>query len=188
LGVYTGDAIPISFAPETKSTFIHISPMKNLPALYIAALAVLIAWNAQAETEQTIRNTCNSNIRTHNRSIPMNTSQDGQTTVTISERGGYTFTLPALAAKNGPVKGVKVALGKNPSGAALYVAPLTANKQAEFKDVEPGTYRVFLIPATKEQVPVKEAPAMPTGKLTPNASKTEVVPATPNTKVVPVKP
>ena len=125
--------------------------MKNILALYIAALTVLIAWDARAETEGTIRNTCNSNVRTHNRSIPMNTNQEGQTTVTIPELGGYTFTLPALAAKAVPVKGVKVALGKNPSGAALYVAALTAEKQANFKDVEPGTYRVFLIPAATEK-------------------------------------
>lgn len=87
--------------------------------------------------------------------ISGSTNAQGETTIEITEKGNYSFTVKSqtdlvnvnnqVKTKGGPVKGVKVALGKNPSGNIIAVAPTNDKGEIEFEDLEPGSYKVVVL-------------------------------------------
>ena len=106
-------------------------------------------------------------------------NKKGQYEFTVTEAGDYVITLTKLptdaARTEGTgVKGLKVALGKNPSGAMLAKGVSDDKGNVEFKKLEPGSYFIVMTEA-----PTKEVPSLPTRKVVPTAPKTEVIPATP---------
>jgi len=81
------------------------------------------------------------------------TNAQGETTVAITEKGNYVITVlqptptgTAMTETNGgPVKGVKMGLGKNPSGLLVSSQPVNDKGEVEFKDLEPGSYTIKII-------------------------------------------
>lgn len=81
------------------------------------------------------------------------TNAQGETIVTITEKGNYVITMlqptptgTAMTETNGgPVQGVKVGLGKNPSGLLVSSQPVNNKGEVEFKDLEPGSYTIKII-------------------------------------------
>jgi len=89
------------------------------------------------------------------------TNEKGETTVEIAEKGNYIITVlqptttgTAMTETNGgPVKGVKMGLGKNPSGKLIATTTTNDKGEAEFKDLEPGSYTIKVQAATKDCPP-----------------------------------
>lgn len=91
--------------------------------------------------------------------ISGSTNAQGETTIEITEKGNYTVKIQHPNANNdgtgntqaitkglgNGVKGVKVALGKNPSGNIIAVASTNDKGEIEFKDLEPGSYKVVVL-------------------------------------------
>ena len=85
------------------------------------------------------------------------TNEKGETTVNITEKGNYTFTLSQPTSTNGGIqknqgsglKGVKVGLGKNPPNAITQIVAINDKGETEFKDLEVGNYRVVIMQGEK---------------------------------------
>jgi hypothetical protein len=78
------------------------------------------------------------------------TNEKGEVILTIKETGDYTLILetPKIEGKaenqGGPVKGVKVGLGKNPPGGSTSFATSNNNGEVVFKNLEVGAYKVVV--------------------------------------------
>jgi hypothetical protein len=98
-------------------------------------------------------------------SIPSVTNNEGVTSFEITENGNYIFTV-TLPTTNGVVakgagtgvKGVKVGLGKNPSGVIIAYQVPNENGEVSFNSLTPGSYFIKIEAAEKaETMPVKNA-------------------------------
>lgn len=87
--------------------------------------------------------------------ISGSTNAQGETTIEITEKGNYSFTVKSqtdlinvnnqVKTQGGPIRGVKIGLGKNPTGVvSRWVAP-DKNGDVLFTDLEPGSYKVVVL-------------------------------------------
>ena len=143
------------------TTILSMSSLKKLSILLCCSL--LATQSAFAETEQVnpplpgIGFVIKKNPGSGQRSVPA-TDAKGQTTVSITEAGDYTFTLTRAEAQGGAVKGVKVAMGKNPSGRERPVSMVSnAKGEVTFKNLEVGNYTLLVVAA--EAKAASKAPA-----------------------------
>ena len=81
------------------------------------------------------------------------TNEKGETEVTFTEKGNYIFTLTNPVKPNSKtlntlgvgVQGVKIGLGKNPSGAIIKTSTPNEKGEVEFKDLEIGSYKILIM-------------------------------------------
>ena len=101
------------------------------------------------------------------------TDANGESTLTISKKGNYTFTITAPSAisnmaanQGGPVKGVKVGLGKNPPNGPVAMALPNEKGEVVFKNLPVGNYWVTVVTNdnTQESIPASMAVYCLTGK------------------------
>ncbi len=98
------------------------------------------------------------------------TNDKGEVVFTIKEKGDYTITLvndgggtatsnnnAAAMSKGGPVQGVKVGLGKNPPGGSTHFATTNDKGEAEFKNLEVGSYKIVVEQADRTTNTTKPA-------------------------------
>jgi len=82
--------------------------------------------------------------------VTANTNEKGETTVEITEKGNYVITVlqptPSGAAmtetQGQPIRGVKIGLAKHPGNYFIRFIPTNDKGEAEFKDLEPGSYTI----------------------------------------------
>jgi hypothetical protein len=99
-------------------------------------------------------NTCKSNVRDR-QVVVVKGDKENEQTVTITEKGGYIIGLK-VDEKDEP-KGVKVGLAKQPGKRVQYEQAVTEKLEVEFKDLEPGTYRIVIVRPAKETKLAKDA-------------------------------
>ena len=99
------------------------------------------------------------------------TDANGESTLTISKKGNYTFTITAPSASSnkaqgGPVKGVKVILGKNPPNGPVAMALPNEKGEVVFKNLPVGNYWVTVVTNdnTQESIPASLAVYCLSGK------------------------
>lgn len=112
------------------------------------------------------------------------TNDKGEVIFSIKEKGDYTITLvndsggvgtnnsnAAAMSKGGPVKGVKVGLGKNPTG-KLIATNITNDKgEVEFKNLEIGSYTLLVQAPCPFAHEWKDGKCVPVGDKTTNPTK-----------------
>ena len=87
--------------------------------------------------------------------ISGSTNAQGETTIEITEKGNYSFTVKSqtdlinvnnqVKTKGGPIQGVRIGLAKNPPGiVSRWVVP-DKNGDVLFTDLEPGSYKVVVL-------------------------------------------
>lgn len=107
----------------------------------------------QAKTEQFVVNSCKSNVRDFRSATVTQTtiSTNGVSTITISEKGDYTFFLTpkndtlSKPAKVSPI--IRTTLCKNPPCPTKDLIFATPNDkgEVEYKNLEVGTYKITYI-------------------------------------------
>jgi hypothetical protein len=105
------------------------------------------------------------------------TNGNNQIEFSITEKGDYTFTMKPT--DGGPVKGVKVSLGKNPPGAIIKNIFTNEKGEVEFKGLEAGNYFIITERTTKEEpvkeaVPIKQTPKVIDKATTQTPTTTEI--------------
>ena len=119
--------------------------MKRTVALITAvALSFSLATQSYA---QFVVNACKSSVRDHARAAVVKGDKENEQAVTITEKGGYIMGLKVD--EKDELKGVKVGLIPRSGKKVQYEQAITEKLEVEFKDVEPGTYRIVIIRPAK---------------------------------------
>lgn len=84
-------------------------------------------------------------------SMVLNPTPEGRLAFSLTEAGDYTVNVQDLNVANqgGPIKGVKVSLGKNPPGAIIARGVSNDSGEVEFKNLTLGDYTIELTESGK---------------------------------------